>query len=177
MRLAFDAPSTPIVALARFRNRYSPQPAPLFGTVGHDGETFASYNITILPDGKEKPKGVDVRAQEPRGRLRLVRSGPELQSLVSDGESPYRLIKSEQLGTADVEMVRFFGFSGWAPVAVDVRFTDLQISADEFPDGTPGRLAWSRALLAAVMVAGLIVSLAIAAWLHARRAARTQSSA
>ena len=169
MRLTFDAPSSPIVALARFRNRYPPQRAPLFKVVGHDGETFAAYNVTIFADGREQQKGIDVRAAEPRGRLKLVRTGSQLQSLVSDGQSPYHLIKVEEIGTSDVEMVRFFAYSGWAPVAVDVRFTDLVISADELPDGVTAGMAWSKAWLAGVMIAGLVLSLACGAWLHVRR--------
>jgi hypothetical protein len=172
MRLTFDAPSSSIVALARLRNRYGPQRAALFKVVGHDGETFASYNVTISPDGGEKQKGIDVRAREPRGRLKFVRTGSQLQSLVSDGQSPYHLIKAEEIGKSDVEMVRFFAYSGWAPVAVDVRFTDLVISADELPDGMPGGMAWSRAWLAGVMAAGLVLSLACGAWLHVRRSGR-----
>jgi serine/threonine-protein kinase len=176
LRLAFDDPSIPLVALARFRNRYPPQRAPLFQVVGHDGETFAAYRITILPNFNERPEGVDVRAGDPRGRLKLVRTGPRLDYLVSDGESPYQLLRSEEVGGADVESLRLVGFSGWGPVAVDVRFTDLVIDADRLPDAAPalslpGRMAWPRAWLPAALVVGLLISLPLGVWLcvYARR--------
>jgi hypothetical protein len=171
MRLVFDDPAMPLVALARFRNRYPPQRAPLFGVVGHDGETFAAYRITILPDWKEKPRGIDVRANEPRGRLRLIRTGPQLDSYVSDGDSPYRLIQSELVGATDIKSIQAFAFSGWAPVAVDVRFSDLQVNVEAFADELPGRVQWSRGWLAAGLLLALIVTVGLG-FLTLRRARR-----
>jgi serine/threonine protein kinase len=162
MRLKFDSSSTPLVALARFRNRYPPQRVPLFQVVGHDGETFAAYRITILPNYWESPKGIDVRAAQPRGRLKLVRTGSELQYLVSDGDLPYERIQSEEVGLEDVKTVRLVAFSGWTPVAVDVRFTDLTIDADEYPDGIPGRMAWSNAWLTVALLVGLAMTFGVA---------------
>ena len=144
MRLTLAGSNT-IFALARLRNRYAPQRASRFQVVGHDGETFAAYRIGILPKGNEKHEGPNVRAVEPRGRLKLLRTGSQLHSLVSDGGSPYQRIQSEEVGTGDVDSLRLVGFSGWGPVAVDVRFTDLVIEAEQLPDGVPGRLSWSKA--------------------------------
>jgi hypothetical protein len=171
LRLVFDDPAMPLVALARFRNRYPPQRAPLFGIVGHDGETFAAYRITILPDRREKPQGIDVRANEPRGRLRLIRTGPQLDSYVADGDSPWHLILSERVGATDIKTIQAFAFSGWAPVAVDVRFSDLQVNVEAFADELPGRVQWSRGWLAAGLLLGLIVTVGLGFW-ALRRARR-----
>jgi hypothetical protein len=169
MRLSFESPASVWFALSRFRNRYAPQPADLFGVVGHDGETFAGYDITILPDDREKPHGIDVRARESRGRLKLKRTGSTLEFWVSDGGSPYQQIRSDEVGTKDVQTLELFGFSGWAPVAVDVRFTDLVLTADQLTDVSPGRVEWSKAWLALSLLAGLIVTVSLGAWLLMRR--------
>jgi WD40 repeat protein len=168
MRLAFADRSVPLVALARFRNRYNPQSVPLFHPVGHDGETFAAYRIAFLPNGHEKPQGVDVRAEEPRGRLRLVRKGSRLDYLVSDAGSPYHLMKSEEVGGEDVDSLRLFNFSGWGPVAVDVRFTDLVIEAEQLPGGVPRRMALSKAWLAAAEITGLVLTVSLGAFFYLR---------
>ncbi len=169
MRLAFADSAVPLVALARFRNRYPPAPVPLFQPVGHDGETFAAYRITVLPNGHEKPQGIDVRAREPRGRLKLARTGGQLQFLVSDGGSPDHLLKTEEVGADDIDSVQLFAFSGWAPVAVDVRFTDLQIRAAGLGQGGPGRLAYAKAWLVATLLLGLGLTLALTMYFGRRK--------
>jgi serine/threonine protein kinase len=184
MRLAFADSDMPLAAIARFRNRYPARPrVPLFQTVGHDGETFAAYRITVLPDFKEHPKGIDVRASDARGRLKLARTGPQLKYLVSDGGSPYHLVKSEEVGDTDVRLVRLFGFSGWGPVGVDVRFTDLVIDADIVPEAgldevIPQWLTGSGIWLSAALLVGLAICLPLGVWLGwyvRRRAAADQA--
>jgi hypothetical protein len=175
MRLQLDN-DTPVVALTRLMYPYAPRPAPLYGEVGYDGDTFAAFRIGTLPNGNETgfSSGTKVRAQSPRGRLRLMRTGSVLRYLVADGGLLYHEIKSEGIGNVDVVSLRLFGFSGWGPVAVDVRFTGLEIRADDFPDGIPGPLDWSRATLPALLLAGLVLSAGVVVWLwvrHRRRAA------
>src|SRR5262249_55698956 len=94
--------------------------------------------------------------------------------LVSDGGSPYHRIRSEEVGDEDVETLRLIGFSGWGPVAVDVRFTDLLIGADRI--GAPGEdeaaarpFALSKTWLAAALFAGRLISVGVSVWLFAPR--------
>jgi RNA polymerase sigma factor (sigma-70 family) len=163
--------STPVIALTRLLSRLPPQGAPLYGQVGHDGDTFGAFRISTLPNGNETgfTNGTRVRAQSPRGRLRLARTGGLLKYIATDGNAPSHVLKTEQVGKVDISNLRLFGFSGWGPVAVDVRFTDLIITADEFPDGLPGPVAWSKVTLPLLLVAGLAITLAVGAWLWARR--------
>jgi serine/threonine protein kinase len=185
MRLLFD-PSSPMETVTRIRSPYPPQRAPRYGRVGHDGDIFAAFRLITMANGNEDgfSRGVRVRAEGSKGRLRLTRTGTRLDYLVADEGDPYQLLRSEEVGTADAETLRLFGFSGWGPVAVDLRLTDLVIDAGSLPDLTPGgislgdmlprRLAWSKAWLFAALVVGLVVSLPLAVWLcvWARRRAR-----
>jgi serine/threonine-protein kinase len=183
MRLFLDG-SAPMETLTRIRSPYGPQPAPLYGRVGHDGDIFAAFRLTTMANGNETgfSEGVRVRAQAPKGRLRLTRTGTRLDYVVADEDAPYCVLRSEEVGTADAETLRMFGFTGWGPVAVDVRLTDLVIDADSLPDAAPaellpGRLAWPKAWLSAVLVGGLLFSLPLGVglclWARRRRAAAT----
>jgi serine/threonine protein kinase len=176
MRLLFN-PSAPMETVTRIRSPFPPQPAPRYGVVGHDGDIFAAFRLTTMANGNETgfSQGVQVRAEGSSGRLRLTRTGTRLDYLVADEGEPYHVLRSEEVGAADAETLRLFGFSGWGPVAVDVRLTDLVIDADSLPDLAPGgispgemlpgRLAWSKAWLAAALVVGLLLSLPLAVWL------------
>jgi hypothetical protein len=103
----------------------------------------------------------------------VKRTGSQLQYLVADGDSPWHLLKAEEIGKVDVASLRAFGFSGWGPVAVDVRFTDLFVSADEFPEGIPGALDWSNALLPVLLLGCLTLTVAagVLLWVRQRRRA------
>jgi serine/threonine protein kinase len=176
MRLLFD-PSAPMETLTRIRSPYPPRPVARYGRVGHDGDIFAAFRLTTMANGNETGfnAGVRVRAEASRGRLRLTRTGTRLHYLVADEGDPYCLLRSEEIGAADAETLRLFGFSGWGPVAVDVRLTALAIDADSLPDLTrggislegmlPRRLAWSKAWLSAALVVGLLITLPLAVWL------------
>jgi hypothetical protein len=178
LRLQLDD-STPVVALTRLVSRFRGQPAPLYSPVGHDGEIFAAFRIGTLPNGNENgfSEGVRARAIAPDGRLRLVRKGGVLTYFVTDGVAPPHVLKTEKVGDAGVSSLRLFAFSGWGPVGVDVRFTDLAVAADEFPDGVPGRLDWSKATLPAQLLAGFLIAAGLGSWLWARRRHRDQSPA
>jgi hypothetical protein len=176
MRLLFD-PSAPMETVTRIRSPYGPQPAPRYGVVGHDGDIFAAFRLATMANGNETgfSQGVRARSQGSSGRLRLTRTGARLDYQVADEGAPYFLLRSEEVGAADAETLRLFGFSGWGPVDVDVRLTDLVIDADSLPDLAtggispgemlPGRMAWSKAWLSAALVVGLLISVPLAVWL------------
>lgn len=170
LRLIVDAPA-PILALTRLRAPFPPRPAPVYGVVGHDGDNFGAFRINILPDGKEKgfSAGSRVRAREPKGRLKLARTGTKLKYLVSDGRAPFHLIKTDDVGADDVQAIRLLGFSGWGPVAVDVRFTEMIVQADSLPDGIDARLTLSKAWLAGGLVVAMASTLFVGVFLCGRR--------
>jgi serine/threonine protein kinase len=192
MRLLFDPsdPSSPMESVMRLRSPFQGQPAPLYGRVGHDGDIFAGIRISIMANGINETgydQAVRVRAQGMKGRLRLTRTGTCLDYLAADDGQPNFLLRSEEVGAADAQTLRLFGFSGWGPVAVDVRLTDLVLDADALPDLAPGRmnvgevlpgrLNWSKAWLSAALVVGLLLSLPLGVglclWARRRRAAAT----
>jgi len=164
--------SSPLWVLTRVRTPRAPQPASLYALVGDDGEIFGAFRLTTLPNGNEKgfEKGTRVRARDPKGRLRLIRTGSQLQYVVADGESPYHQIRTEEIGRDDIESLKCFAFSGWGPVAVDVRFTDLVIDTDSLPDAAteaPGSSAWW--ITAVVILCLVLVPLPLAGWLFLRQ--------
>jgi hypothetical protein len=183
MRLFFG-PDAPMETVTRIRVPYDPQPGPRYGVVGYNGDLFAAYRLTTMANGNETgfSNGVRVRSEAMKGRLRLTRTGTRLDSIVADEGAPSFTLRSEEVGAADAQLLRLFGFTGWGPVLVDVRLTDLVLDADALPDlpaggGTaggmlPGRLAWSKAWLSAALVVGLLLTLPLAVWLWAGRRRR-----
>ena len=129
--------------------------------------------MRTVPAGNETgfSEGTRVRARAFSGRLRLTRRGSTLQYVVTDAMSPDYVLRTEEVGDVDVAFLRLFAFSGWGPVAVDVRFTDLLVAADEFPDGFPGPVEWSKATLPALLAGGFLVTagLGTVVWLRRRR--------
>jgi hypothetical protein len=98
-------------------------------------DLFGANRITPGPDGKSKIGNIPVPAQESRGKLRLVRTGPQVVYWVKDGEADYRRVRAEEMGTEEVKSLRVYCTTGARNVAVSVRLLDLVIDADEFPGG------------------------------------------
>jgi hypothetical protein len=131
VRLVFASASPRTAAITRLRKPPAADKAPLYTWVGPRGETFGAARIDQAPDGGEKLDVQNYRAAEPAGKFRLVRNGSQLQYWVADGASEYHLIRSMEIGTDDVQAVRLMCFTGYKLGAVDVRFTDLVIDADQ----------------------------------------------
>jgi hypothetical protein len=135
LRAVLDGPVT--AAITRLRKPPRPEPSKLFFGVGPFGETFGATRIDHGPDGKEKADVQNFRACASNGRLKMRRTGSVLEYWAADGDGEYRSIRTKEIGTADVTAVRAFGFSGYKPVAVDVRLADLTIEAESFPAVPP----------------------------------------
>jgi len=134
LMLGFDSAPSHAVKLTRLRKPPDPfdPPSRSFDHVANaKGETFGAARIQYGQDGKENKLEVrNVRAQDPRGRLKLKRVGSQVESWCVDGKSEYHRIQSRDVGTNDIHFIRLICYSGERPVAVDVRFTDLVIDAD-----------------------------------------------
>jgi hypothetical protein len=110
--------------------------ATIWWAIGTDGEqAFLSHGASTPVGGKRKHSGGKPLATEARsGKLRLVRSGPIVSYLVAEGDSyEFRQVYQRELGTEDLEIVRFAADNGGSPTMVDVRLKSLAIRADEFP--------------------------------------------
>jgi serine/threonine protein kinase len=96
------------------------------------GEQFGTYKLVKDAQGKERYQTlVETKALASFGRLRVRRIGTQLEYLVADGNSEYKWLRSVEIGREDVRLVRAYATTTDRPVLIDVRFTDLDIRADE----------------------------------------------
>jgi hypothetical protein len=98
------------------------------------GPGFGASYVTMGPNGKENYQGLTSfrAAREPRGRLRLVRTGTKLSYQIADGADDFRVLASKEFGTADVIAVRAQASTGWqAETGVDVRLASLLLRAEK----------------------------------------------
>ena len=104
----FDDPADTSVILSRVQ-----KPA---------GERFGAHRLVKGPDGKDIYKdNKDEKASKSRGQLRLVRTGAQLQYVVTEeGEKP-RVILSLDIGTRDVQRIQVSCNSMYTPILLDVR--------------------------------------------------------
>jgi RNA polymerase sigma factor (sigma-70 family) len=100
------------------------------------GNVIGANYITTGPDGKEAFKGITVqRTQEPRGRLRLVRTGKKLFYQFADGAGDFQELATREFGTADVIAVRADCTTGWQTQSgVEVRFSNLDLRSEQMPN-------------------------------------------
>ncbi|HTU93406.1 MAG TPA: protein kinase, partial [Gemmataceae bacterium] len=117
MRIWFDAPSSPSAILDRHNMP--------------DGQWFGASKSFKGPKGKEQfVNQAHVKATGARGKLGLVRIGSQLLFLAAEEGQDFKVIHSMEVGDADV-------WTGWiacqtiyTPIALDVRWTELDIWAD-----------------------------------------------
>jgi hypothetical protein len=170
MRAWFDAPSDLSVILGRSRTP--------------SGERFGSYKRLKGPDGKDQYLNTKhLKATGSRGKLRLLRTGPQVQFLVAEEGQDFQAIQALDIGTDDVRLLSVDCQTMYKPIALDVRLRDLVIDADQFPDGmpsarapeaappatTPGEAGSRGWLASAVVILGLLLAAAVALGLTVRR--------
>jgi hypothetical protein len=130
MELFFDTP-VPVRAVITRLRKPNPKPAKLYDSVNANGETFGAARIDVTADGKDKLDVINYRADQPHGRLRILRVGSEVQYWVADGGSPFHKARSMQFETSDIKAMRVFCFSGYRSQAFDVRFTELALEGEQ----------------------------------------------
>jgi serine/threonine-protein kinase len=123
LRVLFGQPPAVTVLLSRAR-----KPA---------GEQFGSYKIVQDAEAKDSYSNtIETKATALNGRLRIMRIGAQLRFLVADGVPEYKLMRVMDIGAEDVSLVRLYATTTDRPVLLDVRFTDLDILADEIRRST-----------------------------------------
>jgi hypothetical protein len=135
LRVTFDTPTATTAVVSRLRKRLVQDSARLFEGVKANGETYGAVRYDRGPDGKEKLDAYNFRAVATAGRLKLVRVGPEVRFSAADGAGSFHQLRALDFGTADATGVRVFGFTGYRPVSVDIRLTELVIDALPSPGG------------------------------------------
>jgi hypothetical protein len=107
-----------------------------------------------------------------------VRTGALLTFFSSEGGGAFREIRSLEIGTEDVHLVKMYCTSDNKPLLLDMRFTDFDIYADSIqgqpaapPAPPPQRRSW---VLTAGLLLGLLLLLALVG-IWARRMLRPRS--
>jgi hypothetical protein len=98
----------------------------------------AAFDFKVLTDDKVKRVTRDFKQQPAtdkslRGRLRLARTGPIVRASFAEGEKgPFIEFQRAEIGTADVQVVRFAGIAGGDRQAVlDLRVLELELEGGE----------------------------------------------
>lgn len=111
-----DAPDRPAATVER-------------GLIPGKGERFTSTQIVGPPDKREyRPERAPASSRS--GRLRLVRVGPTVHASFADGDAPFRLLRSFELGTGDLDVVRFAADTGVSDHPLDVLLRRLEVRAE-----------------------------------------------
>jgi serine/threonine protein kinase len=133
-----------------------------------------------IGDHKDRTNSFPTRATS--GRLRMVRTGPDLAFYaLEDSDEEFRFLQKYTFGTEDLKWVRLVGATGGAQAMLEVRATDLRIRAESLPElgtavATPAPAGKPR--FALWQLFGLLLTLSLvglAAWLYARRGRRGSS--
>src|SRR5207248_9662974 len=116
LRLWYDAPDTLSTVLQR-----SKRPV---------GDLFVAQRTRREADGKEKYLNTRfAKATGPKGSLRMVRAGPRLRFLTAEG-GDFTEVQAIDVGTADVRRVQLVCTTHYTPIALEARFTRLDLRAD-----------------------------------------------
>jgi hypothetical protein len=129
IRAWFDTASPLSAIVSRFKQR--------------DGaETFGAHWIVQGPDGKEQwLNNASGKATQTKGKLRLVRTGPQLHYLVAEDGVNFIALLTVAIGTADVRSLEVMCHTQYTPISLDARLTQLAVAAEQFPDGIPSERA------------------------------------
>src|SRR5262249_33647539 len=94
--------------------------------------------------GNEDFSGIEKEIKHPapaaskKGRLRLVRQGPELLFFAGEDDGDFTLLAREEFGAKDLKDVRILASTGWMGTALEVRVTDFSIRAEKLLKSTTG---------------------------------------
>jgi hypothetical protein len=118
--LKFDTPTPNRASLTRLKKG--------------ENDVFGASRITVGPKGHDLYQTKNIPAKSTQGKLRLVRTGPTLHFLVTDGTREFREFHSTEVGTEDVTSLRALCQTAGKPAAADVRLIDWTIRAEELPN-------------------------------------------
>jgi hypothetical protein len=163
MLLEFDSPQKDAITLERF--------------LMPDGtETFTSTKITEV-NGEKNYEPRRVPAQAKSGKFRMVRTDQTVEVYYADGDGEYQLLRSEQLGTGDVGLVRVAADSLYTEYGVVLLLRDFGIRADELVDRSSIKRTSTAWLPIAFVVLVLVPLIIFGAWtVMSRRSTPISSS-
>jgi Protein of unknown function (DUF1583) len=130
---------------------------------------LVAHRASTPPDGKRLHRGEAFRTEFASGKLRLVRTGSLLSYQIADGNGEFREWHQTELGTDDLDTVRFAADNGGSPTAVSARINYITIQAEDLgqPRAIPPPSRWPYK----VVIAGAFVVLlgSAAGWYYVRR--------
>lgn len=150
--------------------------ASLFRHLGPRKNTmFFAYTPPWDPiAGKDEvtPKSKNLRpTQAKAGRLRLARTGAELEFLASEGpDADFIPIHKETFGQNDVNHVRVVATTSGVTAALTVRVKDLRVRAQSFNKVQPAiqKKAWWKPLVPVIILV-IVLALGLLLWVGLRR--------
>jgi hypothetical protein len=132
------------------------------------------------PDSKPEIMGSGSPVRERTGRFRMVRSGADLACYLAEGdEQEFKLLAVHPFGADDIRDVRITGDTSGPRAVLDVRFSDLRISAASLlsqgmlPNvvnrGQGGRGSLLLVCLLLALATALFVLVGLGRWLRRRK--------
>jgi Protein of unknown function (DUF1583) len=102
------------------------------GIIPKEGERFTSTRVSGYPlDRKYNVRRALATSRS--GKLRMERVGTKVTTSYADGDKPFRVLRTVELGPEDVTLVRLAAETGVSDHSVEVLFEDLTIRADALP--------------------------------------------
>jgi hypothetical protein len=141
-----------------------------------NGRTVFVSNRMRPINGRKDHNVKAVPSTATTGKLRLVRSGSKVRCLAAEGDDPeFVQVDEVEFGTDEVRIVQWGGNTGGGNNALDARFLDITIRAEQLPgyeqaEEPPGRLRSAvRLSLGIVLALGVVLGV----WLYLRRNRRS----
>jgi hypothetical protein len=132
-------------------------------------QRLVAHRASTPADGKRQHRSETFGAVLNSGKLRLVRTGDLLSYQIAEGPGEFRELHQTELGTNDVDTVRFAADTGGSSTEVNARINYITIRTDELGQARaippPSRWLY-RAVIAGTLVA-LLSGAAI--WYFMRR--------
>lgn len=96
---------------------------------------FSSWAPTLTDDfGNKVTRHKFLPTEAKAGRLRMVRVGKDVSYHAAEEKGEFTQYAKFTMADGDVKRVRLLGTTGGPKAALDIRFTDLVIRAESFPD-------------------------------------------
>lgn len=102
------------------------------GTIPKEGERFTSTWV----NGPSRTRKYDVRramARSRSGKLRMERVGKLVTTSYADGDKPFRALRTVELGSDDMVLIRLGAETGMSDHSVEVLLEDVTIRAEALP--------------------------------------------
>jgi hypothetical protein len=110
------------------------------GIIPREGERFTSTRISGPPPPETRKYDVRrARAESRSGKIRMARVGSKVITSYADGDKPFRVLRSVELGPEDLTLARLAAHTGMSDHSIEICLQDLTIRAEALPGYEPRR--------------------------------------